>query len=233
MKKTLALLALAALAAATLIGPATVASAGKKKTGPVVVGTDPAGDWGSNQDAALAPAGDPLGQDLVSASIGVGDKGMLNFVIELNALPPTGGMPEFTRYTWDFTVDGELMELDGKFTNYSRGTCDPTSGQCPPPRDPGMQPFLVRGNCTVDNTTPVALTLCEEFAKVQGIFDAAGGTITIPVPIEALGAKAGSKIVGALGTFGSTISAAPAAFVTNGSMPMDGLITTKTFTVPK
>lgn len=232
MKKTLALLALAALAAATLVGPASVASAKKKKSGPVVVGTDPAGDWGA---AAGAPpeAGDPLGQDLVGATIGMGEPGMINFVIELNALPPTGGMPEFTRYTWDFTVNGELMELDGKFTNYSRGACDPTSGQCPPPRDPGMQPFLIRGNCTVDNTTPVALTLCEEFAKVQGIFDTAAGTITIPVPAEALGAKPGAKIVGALGTFSSTISATPSAFFTNATMPMDGLITTKTFTVPK
>lgn len=230
MKKFLSL-ALIGLVAGSLLAPANAA---KKPKGPLTVGTDAAGDWGSNTDPGIAPLGDVLGQDMVGAEIGLAeDKKTLNFVIKLNALPPTGGMPEFSRYTWDFTVDGEERELDGKFTNYSRGVCDPTSGQCPPPRDPGMQPFLVRGNCAVDNTTPVALTLCEELAKVQGIFDAAAGTITIPVPLDALGAKPGSKITGAPGTFGGTISAAPAAFVTNGTMPMDLLTTTKTYVVPR
>ena len=230
MKKLISL-ALIGLVAGLMSVPA---QAGKKPKGPVVVGTDPAGDWGSNVDPGIGPAGDVLGQDLVGAEISLAeDKKTLNFVLKLNALPPTGGMPEVSRYTWDFTVDGEERELDGKFTNYSRGACDPTSGQCPPPRDPGLQPFLVRGNCTVDNTTPVALTLCEELAKVQGLFDAAAATITIPVPMDALGAKPGSKIVGAAGTFGGTISAAPAAFVTNGSMPMDLLTTIKTYVVPR
>lgn len=230
MKKFLSL-ALIGLLAGSLLAPANAA---KKPKGPVVVGTDAAGDWGSNTDPGIAPLGDVLGQDMVGAEIGLAeDKKTLNFVIKLNALPPTGGMPEFSRYTWDFTVDGEERELDGKFTNYSRGACDPTSGQCPPPRDPGMQPFLVRGNCAVDNTTPVALTLCEELAKVQALFDAAAGTITIPVPLDALGAKPGSKIAGAPGTFGGTISAAPAAFITNGTMPMDLLTTTKTYVVPR
>jgi hypothetical protein len=235
MRKTLAILALAALAAATLVGPANVASAGKKKkSGPLVVGTDPVGDWGTNAPAPPPPeAADPLGQDLVGATIGMGDAGIINFVIEVNSLPPSGGMPEITRYTWDFTINGEQRELDGKFTNYSRGTCDPTSGQCPPPRDPGMQPFLLRGECTQTATPATTLTLCEELAKIQGIFDSGAGTITIPVPMEALGAKPGSKITGALGTFSATISAAPAAFLTYGSFPMDGLITTKTFVVPK
>jgi hypothetical protein len=166
------------------------------------------------------------------------DAKTVNFVIQLNALPPTGGMPEATRYTWDFTVDGKQRELDGKFTNYSRGACDPTSGQCDPaagklPRDPGMQPFLLRGECTQTATPATTLTLCEELAKIQAVFDSATGTITIPVPLEALGAKAGSKVVGAMGTFSSTISAAPSAFLTYGSFPMDGLITTKTFVVPR
>lgn len=229
MKKFTAL-ALVGLLAGVLSAPA---EAGKKPKKPLVVGTDPAGDWGANQDPNIGPAGDVLGQDLVGASIGMADAKTINFVIQLNALPPTGGMPEVTRYTWDFTVDGEERELDGKFTNYSRGTCDPTSGQCPPPRDPGLQPFLLRGECTQTATPATTLTLCEELAKLQGIFDAAAGTITIPVPVDALGAKPGSKITGAMGTFDSTISSAPAAFLTTSRFPMDGLITTKTFVVSR
>ena len=230
--KKLAVLAMVGLLAGTLSAPA---EAGKKAKKPLVVGTDAAGDWGTNADPALAgsPAGDVLGQDMIGATIGMDGSDTINFVIQLNALPPTGGMPEVTRYTWDFTVDGEQRELDGKFTNYSRGTCDPTSGQCPPPRDPGMQPFLLRGECTETATPATTLVLCEELAKIQAIFDSAAATITIPVPVEALGAKPGSKITGAMGTFDSTISAAPAAFLTYGTFPMDGLLTTKTFVVSR
>ena len=230
--KKIATLAMVGLLAGMMAVPA---EAGKKAKGPLVVGTDPAGDWGTNADPGLAgsPLGDVLGQDMVGASIGMDGSDTVNFVIELNALPPTGGMPEVTRYTWDFTVDGEQRELDGKFTNYSRGTCDPTSGQCPPPRDPGLQPFLLRGECTETATPATTLVLCEELAKIQATFDAGAGTITIPVPVEALGAKPGSKITGAMGTFDSTISAAPAAFLTYGTFPMDGLMTTKTFVVTR
>ena len=35
---------------------------------------------------------------------------------------------------------------------------------------------------------------CEEIGSVNATFDAASGTITIPVPLELLGAKPGSKI---------------------------------------
>lgn len=232
--KKLAVLALVGLLAGMLSAPA---EAGKKPKGPVVVGTDPAGDWGTNADPALGgtPVGDLLGQDLIGAALEMSeDKKSVNFIFQLNALPPTGGMPELTRYTWDFSVDGgDTLELDGKFTNYSRGACDPTSGQCPPPRDPGLQPFLVRGNCAPQDLVATTLTICEEFANIQGVFDAAAGTITVPVPLEAIKAKPGSKISGAIGTFGTTVSAAPSAFLTMSGFPMDGLITTKTFVVPR
>jgi hypothetical protein len=229
MNKKLLVSLTAAVAAAAMVMPLATAQAAKK-SGPVVVGTDAEDDWGDGSNTAV---GDALGQDLVSATIGMADPATVNFVIGLKSLPPTGGAPEVSRYTWDFAVDGEHLELDGKFTNYSRGACDPTAGSCPPPRDPGLQPFLLRGNCAVDATLPINLTVCEELAKLQGVFDAASATITIPVPVEALGAKPGSKISGIAGTFGGTISAAPSAFVTSDSMPMDLMVTTKTFTIPK
>ncbi|MDQ4065338.1 MAG: hypothetical protein M3161_04760, partial [Actinomycetota bacterium] len=179
--------------------------------------------------------GGPLGQDLLEASIALGEDGKtINFVMKVSQLPPNGGMPEFTRYTWDFVVDkSDTIEIDGKWMNYTRGACDPTSGQCPPPRDPGPQPFLVRGNCAETATPAGNVILCEELAKVQGIFDPAAGTITVPVPMDAIKAKPGSKIVGVPGTFEGTISAAPAAFFTRGDMPMDVLFVTGTYVVPK
>ena len=234
-RKSFAALALAATLAAAIALPAGTASAGKKVAGPVVVGTDDAGDWGAAVNSDIAPAGDALGQDLTGAEIAMSeDKKTINFVIKVNSLPPAGGMPEVSRYVWDFHVNGgDVMEIDGKFTNYSRGACDPTSGQCPPPRDPGLQPFLVRGNCVVEATPAMNLTICEELAKVQAIFDSAAGTITVPVPASAIGAKPGAKITGGAGTFGGTISAAPSAFFTRSDMPMDLLIVTGTFTVPR
>ena len=208
----------------------TTASAGAVK--PVVVGTDPAGDWGAGVDPTLAPVGDALGQDLVGASI-TGDAKTINFVISVNSLPPSGGVPEISRYTWDFNVGKLYTELDGKFTNYSRGACDPTANSCPPPRDPGMQPFIVRGNCGVANDTGTTVTTCEEIGLVQATFDAAAGTITIPVPAALIKAKPGSKITPATNIFGGSISAAPAAFLTSSAMPIDTLVVTKTFTVPR
>ena len=225
--RALIALALTSLLVAVVIAPSTAAAKAPKAT---VVGTDPDGDWGSANDPAIAPIGDALGQDLIGAAIS-GDSKTVNFIITVNSLPPIGGAPEVSRYIWDLNVDGEFVELDGKFTNYSRGVCDPTSGQCPPPRNPGMQPFLVRGNCTVVEGSQV--TTCEEMGIVQASFDAAAGTITIPVPGEMIGAKKGSKITPAANLFGGTIAAAPSAFLTSAASPMDTLAVTKTFVVKK
>lgn len=227
MKKTVAIVGLVAVVASMALLPAPV-SAAKKKSGPIVVGTDADNDWGA--DPTIQPLGDALGQELVEAEIGMADKTTINFVIKVASLPPTGGAPEVSRYTWDFNVNGEFTELDGKFTNYTRGVCDPTSGQCPPPRDPGLQPFFVRGNCSVNEAN---VTLCEELGIVEAAFDAAAGTITIPVPLELINAKPGSKIEPAANLFGGSISAAPSAFFTSSAMPLDTMIVLKTFVVPK
>lgn len=226
-------IALAAIMAVSLFGPsAALAKKKKKAKGPFVMGTDPAGDWGASTDPAIAPLGDLLGQDVVEAAIEDASEN-LNFIITVNALPATGGAPEITRYTWDFVLDGEPLELDGKWSNYSRGACDPTAGSCPPPRDPGQQPFLVRGKCTTEDLVATTFTFCEELSKVQAIFDPAKGTITIPVPKADIGAKPGSKITPGTNTFAGSLSAAPSAWATYGTFPMDTMVMTETFVVPK
>jgi hypothetical protein len=227
-RRLLGLIGAAALVSSLFAGSATVAQA--KVAKPTVLGTDVAGDWGAAVEPTIAPMGDALGQDLTSASI-TQDGENVNFIIGVNSLPPNGGAPEVSRYTWNFTVGKTHLELDGKWTNYSRGACDPTAGTCPPPRDPGQQPFTLRGDCVADTTTPVTLTLCQEFALVQATFDPATATITIPVPLEALKAKKGTKIVPGTNIFGGSISASPSAFLTSSAMPMDTLTVTKTFVV--
>jgi hypothetical protein len=230
--KRYAAVLLAALVAGALFAPnSAIAKKKKAKAGPLVVGTDAAGDWGASVDANLAPIGDVLGQDLIEAEINMADKETVNFVIKLNSLPANGGVPEITRYVWDMTVDGEFVELDGKWSNYSRGACDPTSGQCPPPRDPGMQPFIVRGNCTIANDTGSTVTTCEEIGIIQAAFDAAAATVTIPVPLEMINAKHGSKIAPGTNIFGGSLSATPAAFLSSTAAPLDTLTITETFVV--
>lgn len=222
--KILSLIA-AVLTAALLLVPAAGAEDAPAYAEPVVVGEDIAGDWG---DPDTAPIGAKLGMDLVGATIGMPTADTVNFTIKVAELPATGGTPEVPRYIWDVYVDGKFIELDGKWTNYSRGACDPTSGKCPPPRDPGTQPFMVRGNCVTEGS----LTTCQELGLVKATFDAAAGTITIPVPAALIGADACSVITGAENLFGENISASPSAFVSSTGFPKDTLWTEFDFTVP-
>ena len=89
-----------------------------------------------------------------------------------------------------------------------------------------MQPFFIRqGPCTVGAE-------CHVLGIVQANFDTGAGTITIPVPMELVEAKPGSKIAPGATAFGGTIYAAPAVLVTNASVPMDLMTLTGTFVVP-
>lgn len=211
----------------------------------ILVGEDIAGDWDSSTAPTpeASPLGSPLGQDLIGATIEITEDTAI-FGIQVTELPAIGGMPEATRYSWNLNLmDGETLltslDLDGKFTNLSRGTCDPTAGTCPPPRDPNTSlnaPFFLRGNCTTTGALPppsptpgTRLTLCQEFAVVSATFDAATGSISIPVPLSALEAAAEqcsyqiAPGINNLQDGDAFLSAAPSAFLTYGAMPMDFL----------
>lgn len=91
----------------------------------------------------------------------------------------------------------------------------------------GSAPFFIRqGPCNVG-------AACEEVALVHANFDAATGTITIPVPLETIDAKPGSKIGPAPSSLGMSIYAAAAVFVTYADLPNDQMTVTGTFVVPK
>lgn len=227
LRKLLALIGTAALATSLVAGPVT-AKPGKA----TVVAKDAEGDWGDG--TVPAEFGAAMGQDLIGAEIAMADKKTINFVIKVASLPPNGGAPEISRYIWGLMVDGDYVELDGKWSNYSRGACDPTSGQCPPPRDPGMQPFLVRANCgSIEGQN---VTTCEEVGIVKAAFDAAAGTITIPVPADMINAKRGSKITAGSSSFtsgagGNIIAVASAFLSVNNAATLDAMPVTKTFVV--
>ncbi|MBW3618788.1 MAG: hypothetical protein KY461_00955 [Actinobacteria bacterium] len=102
--------------------PASVETTDPFPTTSVVVGEDPFSDWGGGGNDAVV--GHALGQDLVEASIRMPDADTVEFQIEVTFLPSAGdvaGWPEASRYVWDILVDGEFVELDGRFTNYTRG----------------------------------------------------------------------------------------------------------------
>lgn len=223
MRTIFSIITVASIAAATMV-PGGPASAAQKAT---VVGTDDEGDWGANVDDGLSPLGDALGQDLIEASIGMADKETINFIIKVNNLPPTGGVPEISRYTWDLSVDGDGYQLTGAFTEFIRGVCNPLhTDSCPPPQNPGPAPFFVRqGSCTVGAE-------CHVVAVVSAEFDAAEGTITIPVPLEVVGGKPGSKIAPGATIFGGTIYAVAAVLVAPTAAPHDTLMVEKTYVVP-
>jgi hypothetical protein len=231
MKRLTLPLVLALSVMVALVAPSGIASAkAKKAAGPMVVGSDVVGDWGVNVDPTIAPVGNALGQDLVGASIGMADPKTVNFVIKVNALPPSGGVPEVSRYNWDFTVNGEAFQLTGGFTEYLRGICNPTTpGTCPPPRDPGSSPFFLRqGACLVGTTID-----CTELALLHATFDSAAGTVTIPVPTDVIKAKPGAKIGPGASSLGMTIYCATAAFITNASLPNDQMMVTGTYVIPR
>jgi hypothetical protein len=217
---------LAACLLGALVIPATTATAAKKAKA-MVVATDPADDWGADAGAP-APIGTALGMELVEASIGLApDKKAINFILKLNG-PTGGGTPETVRYGWDFTVDGNAFQLAGGRTEFLRGMCNPliTDPACPPnvgdPAKLGNFPFFVRsGACTVGAE-------CKVHGVVNAAFDATAATITIPVPLELVSAKLGSKIGPMAGTFGS-IYAAPGLVVTQNALPHDSIpMVTKT-----
>lgn len=224
MKRTLVFLLSAVLVGAIAGAPAQA----KPKKGPMVVGTDDTGDWGANVDPTIAPLGAQLGMDLEEASIAMADPSTVNFIIKVTGLPPTGGVPESARYNWDFFVDDQAFQMTGAFTEYLRGVCNPNvTNSCPPPRDPGSAPFFIRqGSCLVGQP-------CEEVGLVHATFDAAAGTITIPVGIDILEAHPGSKIAPGTSSLGGTVYAATAAFVTQAALPSDIMTLTKTFRIPK
>lgn len=232
MKSKALVLALALSLLGALVSVETTALAKGKKSGPVVVATDDPSDWGANVDPNIAPAGTPLGMELLEASIGLSDdKKAINFIIKL-AGPSSGGYPETIRYGWEFTVDGNPYQLNGGRTELLRGMCNPliTDPACPPNvGDPSKLtnfPFFVRsGTCTVGSD-------CTVHEVVNATFDALEGTITIPVPLETVEAKLGSKIGPMGGLFGA-IYAAPGVIVTTNGLPHDAIALTKTIKLPK
>lgn len=171
---TLKTLAIAVVAVTMLGGSAGAA----RPQPPVTLATDPAGDWTlSSQN--VADIGAPLGQDLRSASIDrVGSE--LVFIIGVEDVHIPDPARRKTLYEWHFTVDGS----EEGFVLYGPCTADPLDLAfygCAPADVVSSQPRMTLFG------GPSAVT-------VDARIDEAKDTISIAVPLAAIGARTGSVI---------------------------------------
>jgi hypothetical protein len=238
---------LALMLTAALMAPAGVGAEEEQVDDPRfptewhVVADGNAGTFGG--DPELATIGHELGADLTEARIRMPDADHVDFQIQTTNLPAMGGVPEVIRYTWDMLVDtGEgprEAQIDGKFSNYSRGVCDPTAG-CDPtdaggdsgPKDPGERPFFWRGDLEQLDLGATTFNAMKTYATLPGDFAVDDGTITISVPTEAISMLDGvewgdcSQILPGAGLRGGVVESSLAAWLTSGAFPSDVLMET-------
>ena len=165
------------LLAASILLMGVASSATAARVGPVVLATDPGDDWSlGSQDTS--DVGSPLGQELLSASIDrVGSD--LEFIIEVEDVQVPDPARRKTLYEWHFSVDGG----DG-FVLY--GPCTP---------DPLDMAFYGCTPTDVVNPQPrMTLFGGPSAVTVAALFDETRDTISIIVPLAAIGARTGSVI---------------------------------------
>ena len=193
--------------------------------GPVTLATDPSGDWTLNsQDAS--DAGASQAQDLTSASVDrVGEN--LDFIIGV----ADAQLPELARrktlYEWHFTVDG----AEDGYVLY--GPCSP---------DPFDVAFYGCSPTDVASLEPVVTLFGGDSPViVPAHFDDGSDTITISVPLAAIGAGTGSVISDdTTDRFEATVAATPdengmmyGSLSSTGAWAGDNLTITKTYRVPR
>jgi hypothetical protein len=145
----------------------------------VVVGTDPAGDWGIEE---VGPVGTTVGQDLVEASVSRPDEATVEFVIGLEELPqvdPT--LAGF--YVWNFRLDGDARTLV---------SCGNFVGDCAE-RDN----FLLYGGCKLqahDVVNLVEESECTYQEELEAVYDSEAATISIRATLDRLGVSPGAVL---------------------------------------
>lgn len=165
IERRISALALAGVVLAAGAGVSGAASPAKQ------VASDPAGDWGEGLSPASA-AGDGAGQDLISAFIGPGDPGYLNFTIHVSKLAPADSTVAAV-YEWYFIVGGRQFGFYGPCQAHIYGDC-----------------------ATATDPLSFVLTDFSGGKDVMAIaqVNANAATITFPVPLDFIGAKRGSII---------------------------------------
>lgn len=198
-------------------GMATVQAAPTTRS--VVVGTDPAGDWGSNHDPFIGPLGGPLGQDLLEASIAVTQPRKVDFVLTLDGLPDQD-TSDANRYGWRFIVGRTNYLLTNFDTECATETVPPARCQGSFADEPIFEIYTLEPR--------------ELVGSVLAQLDRTAGTITISIPAKFIGAKKGSVIAPYSKNDSAPIMASPPVWgsIANNPIPYDLMEVTENFVMP-
>ena len=188
MKKALALL----MATGLLFGVIAQAGAAPK---PVNVWEDAAGDADAGQGAGQSI---PAGWDLAGGSIALNGKN-LDFTVTHHDMPPTGTLPEGSRFIWVFAVGGKDYRLIVKSVDIGKPDAVNGDGTERVGRADVAGHFRVEGDCVQDQSLPVGLVKCKTIGYVTGSFDPAAKSFTAEVPLALIKAKAGLTVTGGAG----------------------------------
>ena len=183
MKKLISVL----LAGGLVLGVVGAAQAGGKAA---TVWTDDSGDadLGQGLGASL-----PGGWDLASGSLVKNGKN-LDFTVTHHDMPPTGSVPEGTRFIWNFNVGKAPFRLTVKSVDIGKPDLATQTGTERIGRVDLNGHFRLEGACETDTTLPLHFVNCPVIGYFDGSFDPASKSFTANIPLKALKAKAGSVV---------------------------------------
>lgn len=158
---------------------------------PAKVWEDPAGDADNAQGIGYSIPG---GFDLTGGTI-VRKGANIEFTVTHADMPPSGSMPEGARFLWNFNVNKTPFRLTVKSADL--GKPDVAGGQTTERagRVDVQGHFRLEGKCVTDATLPMQRVNCPVVGYYSGTFDPSSMSFTAVIPMSALKAKPGSKIV--------------------------------------
>ncbi|MGH2757795.1 MAG: hypothetical protein ACRDI3_08405 [Actinomycetota bacterium] len=182
MKKLTMILAAAAL----VVGVIAPADAAK----PTKLWEDAADDADLNQGLGASLPG---GWDLAEATV-VKKGANLEFTVTHHQMPPTGSAPEFTRFLWNFTVDGKPYRFTVKSVDI--GKPDVAAGQTTERvgRVDVQGHFRLEGECKTVPGVGLSFVNCPPLEYLEGTWDPGAMSFTVILPLKAVKAKTGSVI---------------------------------------
>ncbi len=171
-----------------LAGGLILGIVGASHAKPTTVWTDDSGDADLGQGLGGSLPG---GWDLVSGAVTRAGKN-LELTVTHADMPPFGSMPEFTRFLWNFNVDGKPYRLTVKSVDIGKPDLATQTGTERIGRVDVNGHFRLEGACETDSTLPIGFVNCPVIGYYSGSFDPATKSFTAVIPLKAMKAKPGS-----------------------------------------
>jgi hypothetical protein len=221
------------LIAGALVGGMAMQASAAKAT---VVFTDPAGDTGNSTTGPVAGL-DQGGFDLTKGSISRKGKNLL-FTVQHAAMPQTGSLPEGFRFLWHFAVGTKQFRFTAKSADIGKPDVLAQNGTERVGQVDTDGHFRLETCENGDTVGVLTLLNCGTVEYLDGTFDPAKKSFTIILPLKAVKAKPGSKIVPGTGGAADTecqICWVP-QYAERSLTPItviDNTLMTKTYKVPR